>query len=81
MKALGLHTCRDIITNRGLLAALFMPLSLDFFIRVGLGLGQTGHTGPPEPGAVGRRGMSVERTFPAVSSPAHLEAWVRVGVL
>jgi hypothetical protein len=81
LKALGMHTCRDIITKRGLLAALFLPLSVDFFIRIGLGLGQAVHSGPPEPGAVGRRGMSVERTFPAVSSPAELEAWVRMGVL
>lgn len=76
LKALGLYTCSDLIANRGLLAALFKPLSVDFFIRTGLGLGQTGHSGPIEPGAVGRRGMSVERTFPAVSSPADLEAWV-----
>ena len=77
LRALGLQTCSDIIANRGLISALFKPLSVDFFIRSGLGLGQTGHSALPEPGAVGRRGMSVERTFPAVSSPADLEAWVR----
>lgn len=76
LKALGIHTCSDLIANRGLISALFKPLTVDFFIRSGLGFGQTGHSAPLEPGAVGRRGMSVERTFPAVSSPADLEAWV-----
>ncbi len=78
LKALGFQTCNDLIAKRGLISALFKPLSVDFFIKAGLGFGQTGHSALPEPGAVGRRGMSVERTFPAVSKPADLEAWVRV---
>ena len=77
LKALGFQTCNDLIAKRGLISALFKPLSVDFFIKAGLGFGQTGHSALPEPGAVGRRGMSVERTFPAVSKPADLEAWVR----
>ncbi len=78
LKALGIHTCSDLIANRGLISALFKPLTVDFFIRSGLGFGQTGHSAPLESGAVGRRGMSVERTFPAASSPADLEAWVSI---
>ena len=38
---------------------------------------QTEHSGPIETGAVGRQGMSVERTFPPVSRPEDLQAWVR----
>ena len=76
LKALGFQTCNDLIAKRGLISARFKPLSVDFFIKAGLGFGQTGHSALPEPGAVGRRGMSVERTFPAVSKPADLEAWV-----
>ena len=40
-------------------------------------LPQTEHSGPIETGAVGRQGMSVERTFPPVSRPEDLQAWVR----
>ncbi len=39
-------------------------------------LPQTEHSGPIEMGAVGRQGMSVERTFPPVSRPEDLRAWV-----
>ena len=40
-------------------------------------LPQTEHLRPIEAGAVGRQGMSVERTFPPVSRPEDLQAWVR----
>lgn len=37
LKALGVEVCADLIANRGLLAALFSPISADFFMEVGLG--------------------------------------------
>ena len=58
LRALGIHTCSDMIVNKGMISALFKPLSVDFFIKAGLGLGQTRHSALPKPGAVGRRGMS-----------------------
>lgn len=48
---------------RALLAALFSPVSLDFFMRIALGLGSTRHSDPGPEGSVGRKGMSCERTF------------------
>ena len=35
-----MSTCSDIIAKRGLVSALFKPLSADFFIKAGLGFGQ-----------------------------------------
>ena len=43
--------------------------------QVGLGIGQTRHSELAE-GEVGRKGMSVERTFAAISEPADLYAKV-----
>ena len=40
LTALGMNTCSDIIAKRGLVSALFKPLSVDFFIKAGLGFGQ-----------------------------------------
>ncbi|BDA41352.1 probable DNA polymerase IV at N-terminal half [Coccomyxa sp. Obi] len=74
LSALGVEVCADLVTKRGLLAALFSPISADFFMEVGLGVGRTQHSAPVEDGAVGRKGISVERTFSALSSPADLEA-------
>lgn len=39
-------------------------------------MGRTQHSAPVEDGAVGRKGISVERTFAALSTPADLEAKV-----
>jgi hypothetical protein len=44
----------------------------------GLGLGRTQHGGAVPDGAVGRKGMSVERTFTAISAWPDLEAKVCV---
>lgn len=44
--------------------------------QVGLGVGRTQHSAPVEDGAVGRKGISVERTFAAISSAADLETKV-----
>lgn len=53
-------------------------VAVDYFMRVGLGLGQTAHgEGTPE-GEVGRKGISCERTFAAISTTADLEAKVKV---
>lgn len=46
---------------------------------MGLGVGRTQHCAPVEDGAVGRKGISVERTFAALSTPGELEAKVRLG--
>jgi hypothetical protein len=76
LKALGVDVCGDLVAKRGLLAALFSAVSMDFFMAAGLGVGRTEHGDAVEDGAVGRKGMSVERTFQAISAPADLEAKV-----
>ena len=45
-------------------------------VAQGLGIGRTRHGEPVKEGAVGRKGISVERTFAAISSWADLEARV-----
>ena len=76
LKAFGIETCAGLIANRGLLAALFSTVSTDFFMAVGLGIGRAEHGQPVEEGAIGRKGISNERTFAAMSAPAELEAKV-----
>lgn len=77
LKAFKVETCGGLIAKRGLLAALFSPVSTSFFMAVGLGIGRTQHGEPIEEGAVGRKGISCERTFSAVGAPAELEAKAR----
>ena len=74
LKAFGIETCAGLIANRGLLAALFSPVSVNFFMAAALGIGRTQHGEPVEEGAIGRKGISNERTFQAMSAPAELEA-------
>lgn len=45
-------------------------------MTVGLGLGATRHGERPADGELGRKGISCERTFSALSAPADLEAKV-----
>jgi len=35
LRSLGVEVCRDLVDKRGLLAALFSPVSVDFFMEVG----------------------------------------------
>lgn len=35
LRSLGVEVCRDLLDKRGLLAALFSPVSVDFFMEVG----------------------------------------------
>ncbi len=35
LSALGVEVCADLVAKRGLLAALFSPISVDFFMEVG----------------------------------------------
>ncbi|KAA6417424.1 MAG: DNA polymerase kappa-like [Trebouxia sp. A1-2] len=74
LKALGMEVCGDLITNRGLIAALFSPIATDSFLSAGLGLGRTVHGEAAKEGEVSRKGISCERTFAAISSTADLEA-------
>lgn len=80
LKAFGIETCGGLIANRGLLAALFSPVSVNFFMAAALGIGRTQHGEPVEEGAIGRKGISNERTFQAMSAPAELEAKARSSV-
>ena len=41
LKAFGIETCAGLIASRGLLAALFSPVSTDFFMAAALGIGRT----------------------------------------
>ncbi len=51
-------------------------VSVEYFMTVGLGLGATRHGERPADGEVGRKGISCERTFSALSAPSDLEAKV-----
>ena len=73
LNSFGIHTCQDILTQKALISALFTATAVDFFVNAALGIGQTRHSDPAEEGEVGRKGMSCERTFKALSSRAHLE--------
>lgn len=74
LKAFGVERCGDVLQKRGLLTALFSPLSMEFFLQSGLGLGPTQHGEAPGEGEVGRKGISCEKTFKAVSARGDLEA-------
>ena len=76
LTAFGIKVCRDLRDNRGLIAALFSEISCNFFLEASLGLGNTAHWDTPQRGEVGRKGISCERTFGALSKPEDLEAKV-----
>lgn len=46
LSALGVSTCGDLHARRGLAAALFSAVALDFFVSATLGLGALAHVGP-----------------------------------
>ena len=72
LAALGVEFCADLLEKRGWIAALFSESSLEFFLRVGIGIGRTQHHEPVAPGEIGRKGMSCERTFRATHSKPDL---------
>ena len=78
LRELGITKCADLLTSRGLLGALYSTIATDHFMAVGLGIGAAQHGEPPKEGEAGRKGMSVERTFRAISSRADLEAKVQM---
>lgn len=79
LQALGVSSCSDLIRQAALLIALLSDISSSSLIQAGLGLGATEHhakaggEGSSEPG---RKGISCERTFAAMSSAAEMEAMV-----
>eukprot|EP00208_Stichococcus_sp_RCC1054_P006025 CAMPEP_0206147638 /NCGR_PEP_ID=MMETSP1473-20131121/34031_1 /ASSEMBLY_ACC=CAM_ASM_001109 /TAXON_ID=1461547 /ORGANISM="Stichococcus sp, Strain RCC1054" /LENGTH=946 /DNA_ID=CAMNT_0053544649 /DNA_START=259 /DNA_END=3099 /DNA_ORIENTATION=+ len=77
LKAFGVEYCSQLIEQRALLSALFSKVSMEYFMTVGLGLGATRHGERPAEGEVGRKGISCERTFAALSAPADLEEKLR----
>ena len=77
LQALGIERCADLILHRGLLAALFSQLAIDFFLSSGLGLGATRHSAPTREGEVSRKGISCERTFAAISAATDLHLKVQ----
>ena len=81
LNALGVSTCSDLIQQRGLLSALFSEVAVDCFMEAGLGLGRTQHHERLRDGEVGRKGMSVERTFAVIHTTQDLEAKVDKSLL
>ncbi|XP_057963778.1 DNA polymerase kappa isoform X2 [Malania oleifera] len=63
----GINTCEEMLEKSGLLCALFSHSSADFFMSVGLGLGQT-----DTPQFRLRKSISSERTFSATSNETFL---------
>jgi hypothetical protein len=75
LAALGVTLCAHILPAGALLSAVTTPGLLDSVLTAGMGLGHTRHTPPAAPGAEpGRKGLSCERTFKNMSSPAQLDA-------
>jgi DNA polymerase kappa len=74
LRAFGVELCGEIYQNRGLLAALFSPISMEFFLHCALGLGSTQHGETVAEGEVGRKGISTERTFRPMSKRNELES-------
>lgn len=61
-EVLGINICGDLINKRALITALFSPISSDFFLSVGLGIG-----GSDTPQEEPRKSLSCERTFSTIS--------------
>lgn len=84
LQALGVSTCSDLIAHAALLTALLSDISSSSLIQAGLGLGSTQHSsrasGGGEGGEPGRKGISCERTFGAMSLPGDMEQMVRRGM-
>jgi DNA polymerase kappa len=81
LNALGITTCGHLLQQRALISALFSSISAHFFLSAGLGLGHTQHGSSRGDeggggGGVGRKGISCERTFANMSSPADMEKMV-----
>lgn len=79
LQALGVLTCSDLIRHAALLTALLSDISSSSLMEAGLGLGSTEHSsrgGGPGSSEPGRKGISCERTFGAMSSPAEMEQMV-----
>ncbi|KAG9144845.1 hypothetical protein Leryth_018973 [Lithospermum erythrorhizon] len=66
-EVIGISTCGELLQQSSFLYALFSRSSADFFLSVGLGLGETD---TPEVGM--RKSMSTERTFTATKNEAFL---------
>lgn len=84
LNALGITSCGHLLQQRALISALFSSISSHFFLSAGLGLGATQHGssrgdegGAGAGGGVSRKGISCERTFANMSSPAEMEKMVR----
>eukprot|EP00873_Tetraselmis_striata_P034403 jgi/Tetstr1/454667/TSEL_041557.t1 len=74
---LGVNTCGQLLTHRGAIVALFSPKAAHFYLEIALGLGATEHAPRPGDGEVGRKGISVERTFGAIAGRADMEHKLR----
>lgn len=85
LQALGVSTCSDLISHAALLTALLSDISSSSLIEAGLGLGATQHSSRGSGGGgenatePGRKGISCERTFGAMSSAGEMEAMVSGG--
>lgn len=82
LQALGVSTCSDLLRHAALITALMSEVSSSSLITAGLGLGATEHSsrgGGPGSSEPGRKGISCERTFGAMSSAADMEQMVREG--
>ena len=78
LSTLGVATCGDMLRLAPQLSLVLGQDSSMFrhALASALGLGETQKPPPLAPGELGRRGMSVERTFGDCSDPAELEHWV-----
>ncbi|XP_052280237.1 DNA polymerase kappa-like isoform X2 [Dreissena polymorpha] len=67
LNAVGVFTCTDLYTHRGLLYHLYSPISFNYFMRICLGIGSTTVERDSE-----RKSISTERTFSEINKPTEL---------
>ena len=70
LQVVGVNTCADILTKKGLVWALFSELSSYNFFRIALGLGSTSVS---EMAHRDRKSMSTETTFKDTNDPKRLQ--------
>lgn len=71
----GVYVVSDLYRRRGLLSYLFSSISMDFFMHVSLGLGNTQQQ-PSDSNSEGRKSVSHEQTFTALEREEELRSKV-----
>lgn len=77
LTAFDAHVTSDVLRHRGVLAHVFTQISMDFFLHAALGIAEMRDDSESARDGFSRKGISCERTFAPMDTPAHLEAKLR----